>query len=116
MNRFWNLGLERMLNINSITAESKNFQNDPICEELYPEGCSSDEFKKPKSVTLDLLGECIYPPHDFVDGRVDLKTKDACLSVCVCVCVCMCVCVCVCVCVYVSPNVSKCLKLSRNVS
>ena len=57
MNRFWNLGLERMMNIDSITRESQNFQNDPISEELYPqEGCYP-EFKKPKSVTLDLLGE-----------------------------------------------------------
>ena len=58
MNKFWNLGIERMLNIDSITRESQNFQNDPISDELYPqeEGCSP-EFKKPKSATLDLLGE-----------------------------------------------------------
>ena len=57
MNKFWNLGLEKMLNTNSIIRESKNFMNDPISGELYPEGeDSTEDFKKPKSITLDLLG------------------------------------------------------------
>ena len=55
MNRFWNLGLEKMLNMSSIIRESQNFHNDPISEEIYPEGTA--DFQKPKSVTLDLLGK-----------------------------------------------------------
>ena len=58
MNRFWNLGLEKMLNTSSIIRESQNFHNDPISEEIYPEGTQSTaDFQKPKSVTLDLLGK-----------------------------------------------------------
>ena len=56
--RFWNLGLERFITHSKVVRESQDFSNDQqIGPILYPEGsAATDDFRKPASVELNLLG------------------------------------------------------------
>ena len=57
--RFWNLGLERYITHSRVIRESQDFSSDhQIAAILYPEGIenATDDFCKPKSVELNLLG------------------------------------------------------------